>query len=79
MAVAKQKKRLKNRLGELMAKYERQTGEELSNTRLAELVGASHNTINAIVRNKNKRYDSDVVVALMRFFDVEINEFFVVE
>jgi len=68
-----------NRLAELMAEHSRKRGRRLTQAELSKETGISQATISSYVTNSVTRYDSDTVSRFLQFFDVGIDEFFVVE
>ncbi len=67
-----------NRVGELLAKKQREEGRMITHQQLAEEVGVTQNTVTAWVRNRVTRFDADTLMRFCWYFGVTPNELLVV-
>lgn len=68
---------IKNRFSELLAIKERREGRSISKQEVADTIGASFNTIQALAINRGNKYlHRETIEKLLEYFDVSHHEFF---
>ena len=73
------KRRVRNRLLELITERERQLGRRMRLKDIAKFIGVSDHTITSWMRNEVTRFDNIMVAGLCDFFEIEIGDLLYLE
>jgi putative transcriptional regulator len=72
--VEMRKRKIRNRLMELMQERERKIGRRLKQRDVARAVGTADHTIMNWLRNEVSRFDSDLLERMCEFFECEVGD-----
>lgn len=61
------------RFNNLLARLEMETGERPTQKQIAEEISVAESTLSRFAQGKTGRYDSDVLVKLVKYFDERLN------
>lgn len=61
------------RFSNLLARLEMETGERPTQKQIAEEIGVAESTLSRFAQGKTGRFDSDVLVKLVKYFDTKLS------